>query len=72
MAQPEPNQTSPGEARQDREFYQPASPPGPDGETRMPAAKARQGVMSGRILTVLCAGLALVAVALVASYMGAV
>ncbi|MEP9353209.1 hypothetical protein ABLE93_06365 [Xanthobacter sp. KR7-65] len=59
------------EAIQDREFH------GPDGRTVdgapvKPAAQARQGVASGRILVVLGVGIALVALGFAASYMGAV
>lgn len=69
---PVPGETTPSEAKQDREFHQPPTPDGPEGEVRMPASKARQGVTSGRIVTVLCAGIVLVTLAFVASYLGAV
>lgn len=69
---PATGETTPDEARQDSDFHRPRLPDGPDGEVRMPAAKARQGVIAGRIIIVLCAGLTLVALAFLVTYLGAV
>ena len=65
-------EATPGEARQDSEFHRPRLPDGPDGAVRMPAVKARQGLVAGRLIIVLCAGLVLVALAIAASYLVAV
>lgn len=59
------------ERKQDREFH------GPDGRTLdgasvKPAAQARQGVATGRILVVLVVGITLVVIGFAASYIGAV
>ncbi|MGU3493837.1 hypothetical protein ACLBXM_07335 [Xanthobacteraceae bacterium A53D] len=61
----------PAERREEREFHQPDRE-GSAGEPIKPAAQAKQGIGSGRILTVLACGIALVVVAFAASYMGAV
>ncbi|MBB6307653.1 hypothetical protein [Xanthobacter tagetidis] len=62
----------PEEIRDEQEFHEPVTRRGPKGEPVEPAAKARQGIGSGRVLTVLVAGIALVLVAFAVSYMGAV
>ncbi|MEP9350351.1 hypothetical protein [Xanthobacter sp. KR7-225] len=59
------------EIREEREFHAPETR-GAGGEPVEPAAKARQGIGSGRMLTVLLTGIALVTAAFVASYLGAV
>jgi len=69
---PATGETTPDEARQDSDFHRPRLPNGPEGEVRMPAAKARQGVIAGRIIIVLCAGIVLVVLAFLVSYLGAV
>ena len=61
----------PDEIREEQEFHAPDAR-GASGEPVEPAAKARQGIGSGRVLTVLLVGIALVMAAFVASYLGAV
>ncbi|MFG1359441.1 hypothetical protein [Xanthobacter pseudotagetidis] len=61
----------PQEIRDERDFHAPDAR-GPAGEPVEPAAKARQGIGSGRVLTVLVAGIVLVMAAFALSYMGAV
>lgn len=61
----------PTEAREERTFHQ------PDGRTAegapvKPAVKARQGLATGRVATILAVGMGLVIVAFAISYMGAV
>lgn len=59
------------ELKQEREYHQ-SDTRGADGGAVKSAVRARQGLSTGRILTVLVAGLALVAIGLAASYLGAV
>lgn len=61
----------PTETREERAFHGPDAR-GPQGEPVKPAAQARQGLSTSRTLMVLIAGVALVAVAIAASYVGAV
>ncbi|MFG1185725.1 MULTISPECIES: hypothetical protein [Xanthobacter] len=61
----------PKEAREDVEFHR-TDGRTVDGAPVKTAAKARQGVTSGRMLMVLSVGLALVVIGFAASYMGAV
>ncbi|MFS8038201.1 hypothetical protein ACI7BZ_14795 [Xanthobacter sp. AM11] len=61
----------PVETREDADFRRPDVRTG-DGAPLKPAAKARQGVTSGRILRVLAVGIALVVLGFAASYVGAV
>lgn len=61
----------PQERRQDREFHG-SEALGPQGEPVKPAAQARQGVYSGRVATILLAGVILVIIGFAVSYMGAV
>ncbi|GGF74198.1 hypothetical protein GCM10007301_37490 [Azorhizobium oxalatiphilum] len=61
----------PAERREERDFHQPDRE-GPAGEPIKPAAQARQGVGSGRILTVLSVALVLVIIGFAATYMGMV
>jgi len=61
----------PSERAEERTFHQ------PDGHTAQgapvkPAAKARQGLVSGRVATVLGVGMLLVIVGFIISYVGAV
>lgn len=59
------------ERQQEREFRT-AEGRGSAGEPIKQSVQARQGVASGRILTVLTVGIVLVAIGLAASYLGAV
>ncbi|WP_341989826.1 hypothetical protein [Azorhizobium sp. AG788] len=59
------------ERQQEREFRA-ADGRGSAGEPVKEAVQARQGVGSGRILTVLTVGIVLVAIGLAATYMGVV
>ncbi|WP_029004587.1 hypothetical protein [Azorhizobium doebereinerae] len=59
------------ERREERDFHTPDAH-GAAGEPIKPAAQARQGIGSGRVLTVLGVGLALVIVGFAVTYMGAV
>lgn len=61
----------PDEARQERDFHGPDAH-GSQGEPIKPAAQARQGLSTGRMLTVLWVGVALVVIAFAASYVGVV
>ena len=61
----------PVEAREERTFHQPDGVT-VEGATITPAVKARQGLATGRVATILAVGLALVIVAFAVSYMGAV
>ncbi len=61
----------PSEGQQDREFHTPDAQ-GPAGEAIKLASQARQGVSSGRVMTILLAGLILVIVGFAVSYIGAV
>lgn len=56
--------------RQEHEFRAPDGRT-PDGAPVKSAAQARQGVVSGRVLTILAVGLVLVVLGFVASYVGA-
>lgn len=59
------------ESRQDAEFRGP-NVSGQPGEPAKPAPQARQGVVTGRVLTVLIVGLMLVVAGVAISYVGAV
>ncbi|TCT02654.1 hypothetical protein [Aquabacter spiritensis] len=59
------------ERREEREFRQPGATGAP-GEPVKPAPQARQGVYSGRIMTILLAGIVLVIIGFAMSYLGAV
>lgn len=59
------------ERQDDREFHA-SEGRGPAGTTAKPAAQARQGVGSGRIVVVLTVGIVLVVLGFAATYMGAV
>lgn len=61
----------PNEQREDRDFHRPDVHT-QDGAPVTTTAKARQGVGSGRVLTVLAAGLALVVIGFAVTYLGAV
>lgn len=58
----------PIEAREERDFHGPDKR-GSHGELVKPAAKARQGLGTRRVLTVLLASIALLVAAYVASYL---
>ena len=60
----------PTEPEEERAFRDPDAHT-PDGAALKSGVQARQGVISGRILTVLAVGLVLVVIALVLSYWGA-
>ncbi|QTL05404.1 hypothetical protein J5J86_09025 [Aquabacter sp. L1I39] len=59
------------ERREERAFHSPDGM-GPQGEPVKPAPKAKQGVGSGRIMTVLVVGIIVVVAGFVASYLLAV
>lgn len=59
------------ELREERDFHRPDART-PEGAPVKPAAQARQGVTSGRILVVLATGMVLVMLGFAASYLGAV
>lgn len=59
------------ERREERAFHSPDGI-GTQGEAIKPASKARQGVTSGRVMTILVAGLVLVVAGFVASFILAV
>lgn len=59
------------ERQQEREFHS-AQGRDPVSAAPKPAAQARQGVGSGRIVVVLAVGIVLVALGFAATYMGAV
>lgn len=61
----------PAEMKQEREYHQPDGRTA-DGAAVKPAVQARQGFLSGRILTVLTVSLVLVVIAFAVAYMGAV
>lgn len=56
------------EAHQETEFH--AVPPA--NTTSKPATQARQGIASGRVMTILLAGVILVVIGFAVSYLGAV
>ena len=60
------------ERRQDAEFHAGTGATGAPGAPAKPATQARQGVTSGRIMTILLAGVILVVVGFAVSYLGAV
>ncbi len=59
------------ERREERAFHS-ADGVGPQGEPVKPAAQARQGIGSGRVVTILVVGLIVVVAGFVASFMLAV
>ena len=59
------------ERAEERTFHQPDGRT-TDGAAVKPAAKARQGLISGRVMMVLVAGIVLVVVGFIISYAGAV
>lgn len=59
------------ERREERAFHSPDGI-GPQGEPVKPAPKARQGVGSGRVMTILVVGLIVVVTGFVASFILAV
>ncbi|TDT94600.1 hypothetical protein [Azorhizobium] len=61
----------PTERREEREFYA-GEGTGIAGEPVKPQAQAKQGIGSGRVLTVLACGIALVVIGFAVSYLGAV
>ncbi|MDI4663276.1 hypothetical protein K9U40_02815 [Xanthobacter autotrophicus] len=61
----------PAELEQERAFLEPDARTA-DGAPVKPAVKARQGLATGRVLTVLVVGLVLVVIAFAAGYIGAV
>lgn len=67
MQDPTEARQDPIEAREERDFHGPDGH-GPEGEVVKPAAKARQGLSTSRVLTVLLASIALLVVAYIASY----
>lgn len=68
MQDPTEARQDPIEAREERDFHEPDGR-GREGEVVKPAAKARQGLSSSRVLTVLLASIALLVVAYIASYL---